>query len=142
LRRPRGTSLNVKGIARTPLAKSTHDAGWAQFVNILVSKAEEAGVGVVAVDPKNTTQACSRCGALAELKKKVSDRMHVCLCGYVQDWDINAAENILRLGWSLQARTYAVRQSLALAGGVVAQHPALYDNHGSASERGRSRLPG
>ena len=106
-------ALNVKGIARTRLAKSTHDAGWAQFVKILASKAEEAGVRVVAVDPKNTTQACSRCGALPEVKKKPSERMHVCMCGYVQDRDINAAENILRLGRSLQARTYAVRQSVA-----------------------------
>jgi putative transposase len=45
-------ALNVKGIARSRLAKSTHDAGWARFINILVSKAEEAGVRVIAVDPQ------------------------------------------------------------------------------------------
>jgi putative transposase len=106
-------ALNVKGIARSKLAKSTHDAAWAQFVNILVSKAEEAGVRVVAVDPKNTTQACSRCGGLPEVKKKLSDRVHSCPCGYTQDRDINAAENILALGRRVQAQTYRDAERVA-----------------------------
>ncbi len=48
-------ALNVRGVARGPLAKSTHDAGWSRFLNILAQKAEEAAVRVIAVDPKNTT---------------------------------------------------------------------------------------
>ena len=106
-------ALNVKGIARSRLAKPTHDAGWAQFINILVSKAEEAGVGVIAVDPKNTTQACSRCGTLPEVKKTLSNRVHSCPCDYVADRDVNAAQNILGLGRSLQAQTYPVGESVA-----------------------------
>jgi putative transposase len=106
-------ALNVKGIARTRLAKSTHDAGWAQFVNILVAKAEEAGVRVVAVNPANTTQACSSCGAMPEVKKTLSERMHSCSCGYVADRDVNAAENILALGRSAQARTQRVAAGVA-----------------------------
>ena len=101
-------ALNIKGIARTRLAKSAHDAGWASFLNILGYKAESAGVRVVAVDPRNTTQACSACGQLPEVKKTLSDRMHVCPCGYTADRDLNAALNILHLGLgrSLQAPTY------------------------------------
>ncbi len=95
-------ALNVKGIARTRLAKSMHDAGWASFLNILAQKAEEAAVLVVAVDPRNTTQACSSCEALPEVKKTLSERMHVCPCGYVADRDLNAARNVLRLGRSLR----------------------------------------
>jgi putative transposase len=102
-------ALNVGGIARTRLAKSVHDASWARFLDILASKAEEAGVRVVAVDPKNTTQACSRCGALPQIKKTLSVRVHNCIsCGYVADRDVNAAENILRLGRSLQDATWRV----------------------------------
>jgi putative transposase len=106
-------ALNVKGIARSRLAKSTHDAGWAQFVNILASKAAEAGVRVVAVDPRNTTQACSACGALPEVKKKLSDRTHSCPCGYVADRDVNAALNIKRLGLSLRDKTYRSTESVS-----------------------------
>jgi putative transposase len=56
--------LNVRGLARGILSKSVHDAGWGSFLRILHSKAEEAGVHVVAVDPRHTTQACSACGTL------------------------------------------------------------------------------
>jgi putative transposase len=107
-------ALNVKGLARTRLAASVHDAGWAQFVNILVPKAEEAGVRVLAVNPANTTQACSWCGAKPKRKKTLSERLHTCTsCGYVADRDVNAAENILALGRSAQAPTQRVAASVA-----------------------------
>ena len=99
-------ALNFKGIARTRLAKSTHDAGWTQFLQMLSYKAEDAGTRVVAVDPRNTTQACSACGAMPEVKKTLSDRMHICPCGYIADRDANAARNILSLGWSDQDGTW------------------------------------
>ena len=101
-------ALNVKGMARTRLAKATHDAGWVSFLNILSYKAEEAGTRVVAVNPRNTTQSCSSCGALPEIEKALSERVHVCPCGYVADRDVNAALNILRLGRSLQDETWRV----------------------------------
>src|SRR5215216_4433628 len=106
-------ALNIKGIARTRLAKSTHDAGWASFLNILSYKAEEAGTRVVAVNPRNTTQACSSCGAMPEVKKTLSDRTHVCPCGYTDDRDLNAALNILSLGRSDQAQTYRDAERVA-----------------------------
>jgi putative transposase len=99
-------AFNIEGIARSRLAKSIHDAGWASFLNILSYKAEEAGAKVVAVDPRNTTQACSSCGAMPEVRKTLSDRPHVCPCGYTDDRDVNAALNILSLGRSDQAQTY------------------------------------
>jgi putative transposase len=99
-------ALNIEGIARGRLAKSTHDAGWASFLNILSYKAEEAGTRVVAVDPRNTTQASSSCGAVAEVRKTLSDRIHACPCGYVADRDVNAARNILSLGRSDQDVTW------------------------------------
>jgi len=106
-------ALNVKGIARTRFAKSTHDAGRAQFLQILRYKAEEAGIGVIAVDSRNTTQACSSCGAMPEVKKTLSERRHVCPCGYEADRDVNAARNILSLGRSDQARTQRGAASVA-----------------------------
>ncbi len=91
--------LNIKGIARSRLAKSTHDAGWAGFLSILQHKAASAGVGTIAVNPAYTSQACSACGSLPAIRKTLRDRVHVCLdCGYTTDRDHNAAQNILLLG--------------------------------------------
>jgi len=88
--------LNVKGIARSRLAKSTHDAGWSQFLSVLRQKAESAAVLVVGVNPRNTTQTCSNCGCLPAVSLKLSDRVYHCaFCGFQADRDFNAAKNIL-----------------------------------------------
>jgi putative transposase len=112
-------ALNIQGIARSRLAKSTHDVGWGQFLDILHSKAEGAGVQVIAIPPAYTTQDCSgvlpdgtRCGQ--RVVKSLSVRTHVCpSCGLVLDRDENAARNILRLGRSLQAPTWPTGASVA-----------------------------
>ena len=106
--------LNIRGIARSWLAKSTLDVAWGSFLHILSYKAEEAGVTVMAVPPHQTTQACSRCGALPKVLKTLADRVHSCsYCGYVADRDLNAAQNMLRLGSSLQDKTCADGQCVS-----------------------------
>jgi putative transposase len=84
------------------LSLSSHDAGFGLFRQMIEYKAEEAGTQIVAVNPSNTTQACSRCGSL--VPKDVSVRVHTCHhCGLVLDRDVNAARNILFL--ALQPRS-------------------------------------
>jgi putative transposase len=101
--------LNITGIARSRLAKSTHDVGWGQFLRILHSKAAEAGCVMIPVPAKDTTQACSACGKMPEVPKTLKDRVHRCAwCGYEADRDLNAALNIKRLGSSRQALTLSV----------------------------------
>jgi putative transposase len=79
------------------LAKSISDAAWRMLVTTTSYKAESAGSMVVLVDPRNTSQLCSRCGL--KVPKSLSDRVHECpQCGLVMDRDKNAAINILRLG--------------------------------------------
>jgi putative transposase len=88
--------LNIKGLAKSKLAKSILDAGWGQFLSILSTKAENAGLLTVAVNPKGTSQRCSNCGH--KVPKKLSERWHSCPnCGYQADRDVNAARNILKL---------------------------------------------
>lgn len=85
--------LNVKGLARTRLAKSVLDAGWSSFLSILTNKAENAGLLVVPVSAHNTSQDCSNCGL--EVPKKLHIRWHDCShCGLRLDRDWNAAINI------------------------------------------------
>lgn len=86
--------LNVKGLASGMLARSVNDASWARFIFMLTYKAEGAGRKVIAVDPRNTTQACSGCGVI--VPKDLSQRWHNCPdCGLSLNRDHNAARNIL-----------------------------------------------
>ncbi|MDY6781009.1 MAG: transposase [Cyanobacteriota bacterium] len=85
--------LNIKGLSRTRLAKSVHDAGWEQFINILSFKAENAGLKVIAVNPNGTSQECFSCGH--KVKKSLSQRKHDCpVCHASLCRDLNAAINI------------------------------------------------
>ncbi len=60
-------------------------------------KAIEAGRTFVSVDPKDTSQICSRCGAY--VMKELGVRTHICPeCGLMMDRDLNSAMNILRRG--------------------------------------------
>jgi putative transposase len=107
--------LNTKGLARSMLAKSVHDAGWSRFLRILNVKAEEAGRVVIAVNPAGTTQRCSTCGK--NVPKTLTDRWHRCACGLNLGRDLNAARNVLHLaqglGWSLQAPTVEGARAVA-----------------------------
>ncbi len=87
-------ALNVKGLARSSLAKDVHDASWAKFISLLRYKAARAGARLIEVDPRNTTQDCSGCGV--RVPKQLGDRQHECPhCGLSIDRDLNAARNIL-----------------------------------------------
>ena len=94
--------LNVKGMVKHPtLAKSIQDQTWAMFTQLLAEKAESAGLSMVKVDPKGTSQICSACGVI--VKKSLSVRTHGCACGLVIDRDLNAAINIRDRGFLVHA---------------------------------------
>ncbi len=100
--------LNIKGLAKSRLAKSVNDAGWGQFITILSNKAENAGLKVIAVNPNGTSQECSSCGH--KVKKPLSQRIHNCpVCHVSLCRDLNAAINIKNRGahglkaWSMSS---------------------------------------
>lgn len=98
--------LNIKGMMQNGyprLATSIGDVAWRQFITFTKNKAENAGSTMVMVDPKNTTQECSRCGTI--VRKEPKDRIHECSCGLVVDRDENAAINILRRGLASVRKT-------------------------------------
>ena len=88
--------LAVAGLARTRLAKSVHDAGWATFLGLLEAKAAQHDRQVVKVGRWTpTSQTCSACG-YRDGPKRLSVRVWACpACGTVHDRDVNAARNIL-----------------------------------------------
>ncbi|NEP27581.1 transposase, partial [Moorena sp. SIO3I6] len=114
--------LNIKGLAKTKLAKSILDAGWGQFLSILSVKAENAGLATKAVNPRNTSQNCSNCGT--KVPKELKDRIHSCPhCGFTADRDVNAAINILNLAVGRPVRSKACRVTEGVPG--VGKKPAL-----------------
>ena len=86
------------------LAGSILDSTWYRMRQLAAYKAE-----VVLVDPKNTTQRCSKCGRLQEKRIDLKRRIYECKCGLVLNRDHNSALEILRLGLE---QTHIERQPL------------------------------
>ena len=86
--------LNIKGLARTRLAKSILDAAWGAFLNILQAVAVKRGKWAKEGNARGTSIECSSCGERVE--KTLKDRVHNCPnCGLVIDRDVNSGINIL-----------------------------------------------
>jgi putative transposase len=87
-------NLNIKGLARTRLAKSILDAAWGSFLNILQAVAVKRGKWAIGDDPRGTSIECSGCSERVE--KTLKDRVHNCPhCGLIIDRDWNSGINIL-----------------------------------------------
>jgi IS605 OrfB family transposase len=70
---------------------------FAQFEKFLSYKAEELGKIVVKVNPKHTSQKCSKCGHIE--KSNRNGAVFKCkACGFELHSDLNAARNIANLG--------------------------------------------
>jgi len=71
---------------------------WAfkDLLNKINYKAPEAGLKVISVDPRYTSQTCSSCG-LKEKSNRKSQSLYECSCGAKMNADINAAKNIYNL---------------------------------------------
>ena len=93
--------LNLKGLARTKLAKSFSDAALGTFRRMLEYKGQWYGCRIVTVDRFfASSKTCSECGHQQHLE--LSDRVWTCdLCGARHDRDVNAARNLLREGLRL-----------------------------------------
>ena len=109
--------LEVKGLARTRLAKSVHDAGWAAFVAMLEYKARLYGREFHRIGRfEPTSQVCSACG-VKDGPKPLHVRAWQCQgCGAWLDRDLNAAINVARAaGLAVTACGAQVRPGPVLA---------------------------
>ena len=70
---------------------------WAffQLQQFIGYKAAAAGVKVLFVDPRYTSQTCSVCGTIGSRRKH---KFSCATCGFVADADVNAARNIAASG--------------------------------------------
>ena len=65
-----------------------------QLEQFLTYKAAEKGIRVVFVDPRYTSQRCSRCGHIVRANRKRQDLFKCRKCGFSHNADLNAAKNI------------------------------------------------
>ena len=99
--------LTIARMIRAGFSKSISDVSWGATLRCLSDKAEYAGRWLIAVDPRGTSQRCSRCQATVQ--KELSERTHSCPnCGLVLGPDHNAAINILALGASAASNPKSV----------------------------------
>jgi IS605 OrfB family transposase len=88
-------------LAKTRMAKSVLDSGWGMLKRFLQYKGECAGRTVRVVNERNTSRACSSCGAFSGPSglRQLAVRLWECAhCGESHDRDVNAARNILMAG--------------------------------------------
>lgn len=99
----RGIALeDLKGIrARITVRRTQRDrhSGWsfAQLRAFVQYKAQLAGVRVVAVDPRNTSRTCHRCGHCEKANRPSQAVFHCRACHQESSADFNAAKNIASL---------------------------------------------
>lgn len=94
-------------LAKTRMAKSVLDASWGMLRSQLRYKAGRHGTVYVEADERWTSQTCSCCGTMPASSPKgmgaLGIRRWVCSdCGADHDRDVNAAQNILRVGLERQ----------------------------------------
>jgi len=84
--------------AKAGLNKAILDQGWGMFRRMLEYKQAWRGGGVLAVNPRYTSQMCPECGHVAKANR-VQQALFSCVaCGYTYHADIVAAKNILARG--------------------------------------------
>jgi putative transposase len=117
---PKNMTASVKGTVEKPgknvkakagLNRSILDATPGSFVNVLLTKAEEAGCQVMLLNPlkHRSSQTCPCCGKIR--KKDLHERWHYCGCGFAATRDRAAALSMLADGLCLLGRepAWAVR---------------------------------
>jgi putative transposase len=104
---------------KTASKRRIHSWSFAQLKSFIEYKAEERGCMVVAVDPRHTSQACSRCGHTARNNRRSRD-LFVCRnCGFSLHADLNGARNI--------AAKYHAEGGTAACGGLPVNQPIASD---------------
>jgi putative transposase len=94
---------NIRENSKMGRGKDTKNAdtkrrlhGWsfAQLYRFTLYKAQEHGIRVERIDPRHTSQTCSRCGYQARNNRRSQSLFHCRSCGYQLNADLNASYNI------------------------------------------------
>jgi len=108
----------LTGIRESGKAKVVHDWSFAELQSMIGYKAKQAGVEVVFVEPRYTSQMCSRCLHIGV--RPDQSNFHCRNCGLQQNADLNGARSI------------ALRHDLAAMGRLFCEYPPKQVNRPEA----------
>lgn len=112
-----GIRKRVRIRRKTKTQRYIHSWSFAQLKKFIGYKAEERGCTVVAVDPRHTSQTCSRCGHTARNNRRSRDLFVCRACNFSLHADLNGARNI--------AAKYRVEAGISSFGGLIVNHPIV-----------------
>ncbi len=94
-------------------------SNWAyfQFRQFLSYKAEALGKEIILVDPRFTSQRCSKCGFIASSNRN-KGFFHCKSCGFSENADLNASVNISQLGQALVEQAVVNQPNVAIDEGA------------------------
>jgi IS605 OrfB family transposase len=122
----------VKARRRTQTKRRIHSWSCARLKGFIAYKAEERGCTVVAVDPRHTSQACSRCGHTARNNRRSRDLFVCRACGFSLHADLNGARNI--------AAKYRAEAGRSGSGGLMVNQPIVSTSDSFGREEQAARL--
>ncbi|MFF0371434.1 RNA-guided endonuclease InsQ/TnpB family protein [Micromonospora sp. NPDC005087] len=104
------TAIRDRVRLRKPQRVTLHSWSFRQLGSFLAYKARRAGVPLVEVDPRYTSQTCNGCGHRDRRNRLDQETFHCRSCGVVAHADHNAALNIAKRGvesWGAVNRPHA-----------------------------------
>lgn len=84
----------IKAKRKTANKRLLHSWAFAQLASFIRYKAEARGCTVAGVDPRHTSQRCSRCGHTARNNRRARAWFKCRVCGFQLHADLNGARNI------------------------------------------------
>jgi IS605 OrfB family transposase len=75
-----------------------HNWSFGQLWQFVTYKAQRAGVPVVCVDPRHTSQTCATCGFVDKRNRRTQAEFSCIRCGFTCHADVNAARNLATRG--------------------------------------------
>jgi IS605 OrfB family transposase len=74
--------------------RAMHQWSFNRLRDLLTYKAEAQGCMVIGVDPRKTSQRCSRCGHIHRSNRRSQSRFKCRKCGFELNADLNGSRNI------------------------------------------------
>ncbi len=107
------TSIRVQSRTKgVEFSRKLNNWSFYQLEQFLRYKAEAVGKTVVTIDPRYTSQKCSKCGHIYKGNRK-GNSFHCVRCGFQIHADLNAARNIAVLGKSGNGRLTVTQPHIA-----------------------------